>query len=77
MFNITFTAVFPNGYGEDTTAFETAETGEGEGWVEFKVDEEGEVEGFALVIDNEAYESRKRKVGGGLTEAGEAWFERA
>ena len=73
-FNVTFTAVFPDGYGRNTSAFETAETGEGEGWVEFKVDGSGEVEGFSLVVDKEAYEARKRKVGGGLTEEGEAWF---
>ncbi|EJF60227.1 beta-lactamase/transpeptidase-like protein [Dichomitus squalens LYAD-421 SS1] len=76
VFNITFTALFPNGYGQNTTAFETAETGESEGWVEFKV-AKGEVEGFSLVIDHAAYESRKRKIGSELTETGDAWFAKA
>ncbi|EJF60228.1 beta-lactamase/transpeptidase-like protein [Dichomitus squalens LYAD-421 SS1] len=76
VFNITFTALFPSGYGQNTTAFETAETGESEGWVEFKV-AKGEVEGFSLVIDHAAHESRTRKIGSELTETGDAWFAKA
>ncbi|TBU36177.1 beta-lactamase/transpeptidase-like protein [Dichomitus squalens] len=76
VFNITFTALFPNGYGQNTTAFETAETGESEGWVEFKMTQ-GEVEGFSLVIDHAAYESRTRKIGSELIETGDAWFAKA
>ena len=73
VFNIAFTALFPNGYGENTSAFETALRGEGEGMVEFEV-RDGKVQGFSLVIDEEAAVSRKRKIGGGLRGTGEAWF---
>ncbi|KAM5537319.1 hypothetical protein V8D89_009049 [Ganoderma adspersum] len=73
VFNVTFTALFPSGYGEDKRSFETAEPGEGEGTVEFEV-RDGKVQGFSLVIDQEAAAARKRKIGGGLRETGEAWF---
>lgn len=73
VFNVTFTALFPSGYGEDKHAFETAEAGEGEGTIEFEV-RDGKVQGFSLVIDKEAAVARKRKIGGGLRELGEAWF---
>ncbi|PIL26205.1 hypothetical protein GSI_11960 [Ganoderma sinense ZZ0214-1] len=73
VFNITFTALFPHGFGGDTSAFETAEEGQGEGTVEFEV-RDGKVQGFSLVIDQEAAAARKRKIGGGLRETGEAWF---
>ncbi|KAI1795412.1 beta-lactamase/transpeptidase-like protein [Ganoderma leucocontextum] len=73
VFKITFTALFPNGYGENKSAFETSEAGLGEGTVEFEV-RDGKVEGFSLVIDEDAAASRKRKIGGGLREAGDAWF---
>ncbi len=73
VFKITFTALFPNGYGENTSGFETAELGESEGTVEFEV-RDGKVQGFSLVVDKEAAASRKRKIGGGLRETGDAWF---
>ena len=73
VFKVGFPALFPNGYGENTSAFETAEKMSGEGTVEFEV-RDGKVQGFSLVIDEGAAVSRKRKIGGGLRETGDAWF---
>lgn len=71
-FSLEATAVFPNGYGKNTTAFETYETGEGEGRVEFIV-EDKKVKGFAMVFDEDAATSRS-KAGGGIEDTADAWF---
>ena len=78
VFNITFTALFPHGFGKDTSAFETAETGTSDGWVEFVVDS-GKVKGFALFIDQNAVAARKRHLGVGnaVPETADAWFAKA
>ncbi|KAI0708815.1 beta-lactamase/transpeptidase-like protein [Cerioporus squamosus] len=78
VFNITLTALFPHGFGRNTSAFETAETGTSDGWVEFVVVEE-RVKGFALFIDRDAVEARKRRAGVGeaVPESADAWFAKA
>ncbi len=78
VFNITFTALFPHGFGRNTSAFETAETSTSDGWVEFVVDE-GRVHGFALFIDRDAVEARKRRIGvdNVVLETADAWFAKA
>ncbi|KIJ11027.1 hypothetical protein PAXINDRAFT_177403 [Paxillus involutus ATCC 200175] len=47
IFEIDFTSLFPNGYGKDTTPFETGESGTAEGTAEFVI-EDGEVVGFGI-----------------------------
>ena len=81
VFNITFTAIMPHGFGRDKTPFELYETGTSGGWVEFdvakdSVGEEGIVRGFSFFTDLTACEARARKTGGGVKEAADAWFER-
>lgn len=74
VFNITFTSLFPQGYGRNTSAFEDFEVGSGDGWVEFVVRDD-KVEGFSLVLDEDAVAARARHLGGGhLSETGDAWF---
>ncbi|KAI0742466.1 beta-lactamase/transpeptidase-like protein [Daedaleopsis nitida] len=77
VFNVTFTALFPHGYGRDTSAFETYETGTSEGWAKFFV-ADGRVEGFGLVLDDDAYAARVRRasVGATVRETADVWFER-
>ncbi|KAI0640979.1 beta-lactamase/transpeptidase-like protein [Trametes meyenii] len=70
-----FTALFPQGYGKNTTAFETFETGDAEGTVEFSV-EGSKVTGFSLVIDEAAVEARRKRTGGPIRETADAWFEK-
>ncbi|KAI1795410.1 beta-lactamase/transpeptidase-like protein [Ganoderma leucocontextum] len=75
VFNFTFTALFPHGYGQNASAFEAYETGSSSGWLEFKVDKaKGTVEGFSLVGDQNACAARARKTGGALPETADAWF---
>ena len=74
-FNFTFTALFPHGYGQNTSGFSGFEL-EG-GWVEFQVDKrKGVVEGFSLVVDEDAYAARVRKLGGPLSKTADAWFRK-
>lgn len=73
-FTILMTYLFPNGYGRNTTAFETWETGSGEGTVKFVVSDAGEVEGFGLFIMEELTE--RRRIGGTIEETADAWFSR-
>jgi hypothetical protein len=47
-FNVQYTSLYPEGYGRDTTPFETAEIGTSEATAEFVV-EDGKVVGFGLV----------------------------
>ncbi|CDO69943.1 hypothetical protein BN946_scf184836.g17 [Trametes cinnabarina] len=77
-FNVTFTQIFPQGYGRNTSAFETYESGEGEGHVVFTVAAEGpEILGFALVVDQDAVAARmRRSKGASLGEAADALFFR-
>ncbi|RPD64202.1 beta-lactamase/transpeptidase-like protein [Lentinus tigrinus ALCF2SS1-7] len=75
VFNITFTALFPHGFGKNTSAFETAESGTSDGWVEFVMDGE-QVKGFALFNDQDAVEARKRHAGvrKAIPGTADAWF---
>ncbi|KAH9919588.1 beta-lactamase/transpeptidase-like protein [Fomitopsis serialis] len=78
-FGLQFTALFPEGYGENRTAFETSETGESEGRAVFVLEGEGEkarVLGFGMEIDAEAVEARKRAGAGDAKGWADAWFER-
>lgn len=72
-FGFTFTALFPHGYGKNTTAFESYETGEAEGWAEFVV-EGSKVIGFSVILDDAAAVARGRRTGGSAREIADAWF---
>ncbi|KAH9925622.1 beta-lactamase/transpeptidase-like protein [Epithele typhae] len=76
-FDATFTAIFPTGYGRNTSAFGFSETGESGGPVEFDV-RGGEVFGFSLVTDQAAVDARRRRFGEGASarEVADAWFEK-
>ncbi|KAH7929367.1 beta-lactamase/transpeptidase-like protein [Leucogyrophana mollusca] len=73
-FRVGFTSLFPNGYGIDSTPFETAEVGTSEATVEFVV-EEGKVIGFGLfglvgeVTERERIHTR-------VQDKAEVWFDR-
>ena len=71
-FGITMTYLFPNGYGRDSTAFETYESGESEGKVNFVVSDQDEVVGFGLFIMEELTE--RRRLGGTIEEIADVWF---
>ncbi|KAH9886942.1 beta-lactamase/transpeptidase-like protein [Cubamyces lactineus] len=73
-FHATFPALFPHGYGKNTSAFGTYETGS-DAWVEFAV-VDGQVEGCSLVVDEEAVTARRRRQGGALRDIADAWFEK-
>ncbi|KAH9928028.1 uncharacterized protein BXZ73DRAFT_102533 [Epithele typhae] len=73
-FDTTFTAIFPAGYGRNSSAFEFSETGESGGPVEFDV-RDGEVVGFSLITDWAAVERRFGE-GAGAREVADALFER-
>jgi len=78
-FGLQFTALFPEGYGKNRTAFETSETGESEGRAVFVLEGEGEkvrVLGFGMEIDAEAVEARKRAGARDVKEWTDAWFEK-
>ncbi|OJT11117.1 hypothetical protein TRAPUB_12401 [Trametes pubescens] len=72
-FNLTFSVVFPHGYGANTTAFEDYMVGFSQGRADFVV-EGTEVTGFALVIDEDAVVARQQRTGGTLKETADAWF---
>lgn len=73
-FELVFTALFPKGYGPDSTPFETTETGEGQGQAQFVIDE-GKIMGFALTgLVGESTE--RERLGGSVQETAEVWFER-
>ncbi|KAI0655705.1 beta-lactamase/transpeptidase-like protein [Cubamyces menziesii] len=74
VFHATFPALFPHGYGQNASAFETYET-DSDGWVEFSV-VDGKVDGFSLVVDENAVTARRRRQGGPLKEVADAWFAR-
>ncbi|KAI0334281.1 beta-lactamase/transpeptidase-like protein [Cubamyces sp. BRFM 1775] len=76
VFHVTFPALFPHGYGKDTSAFETYETGS-DGWAEFSI-VNGKVDGFSLVVDEDAVAARRKRRGKNVTlkDVADAWFEK-
>lgn len=68
------TYLFPNGYGQNKTAFETHETGDERGLLEFAL-EDGKVIGFGVFGLNGQTADRKSN-GGNLKEAADVWFDR-
>ncbi|EPS99304.1 hypothetical protein FOMPIDRAFT_1164237 [Fomitopsis schrenkii] len=78
-FSVLITSLFPEGYGANTTAFETSESGESEARAVFVVGgagEKTEVHGFGIEIDAEAVEARKRAGARDVRDWSDAWFER-
>lgn len=78
-FDLQFTSLFPAGYGANTTAFETSESGESEARAVFVLEGEGEkavVLGFGMEIDSEAIEARRRAGAKDIREWADAWFEK-
>lgn len=78
-FDLGFTALFPHGYGRNTSAFETFETGDAEGQAVFVVEEKNgkkTVKGFGLLIDQDAVAERKRMIGTSVEQYADAWFEK-
>ncbi|EPS99303.1 hypothetical protein FOMPIDRAFT_114665 [Fomitopsis schrenkii] len=78
-FSVQFTSLFPEGYGANTTAFETAESGEIDASAVFVLGGEGEnatVFGFGMEIDEDAVAARKRAGARDLEEWADAWFEK-
>lgn len=71
-FNVALTALFPSGYGNDKTPFETFERGLYGGYAEFVV-ENGKVIGMGL--NDYGMESKKGKEVG-VQEGAMAWFEK-
>ena len=72
-FAAVFPALFPNGYGKDTSPFEFWDSQISVGRAEFIV-EDGTVVGFALVTEEQAAAARLRRSVGGVKESGDAWF---
>ncbi|GBE87232.1 beta-lactamase/transpeptidase-like protein [Sparassis crispa] len=78
-FAIIATALFPRGYGQNKSAFETWEPATSEGRAVFMVEEEEgkqRVKGFSLIIHAEATEYRKRRGLSGVKDLEDAWFEK-
>ncbi|RPD53640.1 beta-lactamase/transpeptidase-like protein [Lentinus tigrinus ALCF2SS1-7] len=68
------TILFPNGYGRDTSAFETGVIYV-KGTAEFVVDEtKGKVVGFGMMVYKDAVEVRRRRRGEEVQECADAWF---
>ena len=74
IFEIYFTSLYPNGYGKDTTPFETKETGSAEGLAEFVI-EDGKVVGFGIsgLVDQLTERARKYET---VQDRAEAWFDK-
>ncbi|CCL99820.1 uncharacterized protein FIBRA_01844 [Fibroporia radiculosa] len=76
-FGLELTAVFPHGYGANSSAFETLETGEGEGRAVFVVEDfpgdVKKVKGFGLILDTDAVAARARDHTA-VEEIADAWF---
>ncbi|KAH0826361.1 hypothetical protein J3R83DRAFT_5323 [Lanmaoa asiatica] len=74
IFNIHFTSLYPNGYGKDTTPFETREIGPTEGLAEFVV-EDGKVVGFGMsgLVGRVTERARKYE---GVRDRAEVWFDK-
>lgn len=78
-FGLVMTALFPGGYGQNTSAFETWESGTSEGTAMFiveKVNGESRVKGFGMTIHDEVLELRKQRGLVGVHALADAWFER-
>ena len=78
-FDLQFTTLFPHGYGANTTAFETAQSGESDGQVVFVLEGEGaeaSVVGFGMELDADAVEARKRAGATDVRDWADAWFEK-
>lgn len=77
-FNVVLTYLFPEGYGKDTSAFETWETGEGEARAMFVVDRSGgkaRVVGFGLFgLGSPGEVTERERIGGNVEETADAWF---
>ncbi|KAI0669553.1 beta-lactamase/transpeptidase-like protein [Trametes maxima] len=74
-FGLVFPRLFPQGYGQNTTAFEFYDSVISVGRVEFVV-EEGQVSGFAMITDEAAATARARRTAGTVHDVGDAWFEK-
>lgn len=75
VFDLTATYIFPEGYGENKTPFETMVTGQA-GVEALFVVENGGVKGFAVNgFVGEMTESQR--IGGTIKETAEIWFEKA
>lgn len=73
-FQIYFTSLYPNGYGKDTTPFETAGVGPSNGLAEFVV-EDGKVVGFGIsgLVDRLTERARKYE---SVQDRAEVWFDK-
>ncbi|KAI0645099.1 beta-lactamase/transpeptidase-like protein [Trametes meyenii] len=74
-FGLVFPQLFPQGYGQNTTAFEFYDSVISVGRVEFVVDN-GQVSGFAMITDEAAAAARSRRTTGTVRDVGDAWFEK-
>lgn len=76
-FNVSFTALFPQGYGKSNTPFETYEMDSYNGQAEFLVDKSGEnVLGFGLFIPDGTGQSAIMVDARSIRESSAAWFEK-
>lgn len=74
-FGLVFPRLFPEGYGENKTAFEFYDSVVSVGRVEFEV-EGGQVQGFALITQEDAAAARAERTNGTIREIGDAWFDK-
>ncbi|CAL1697760.1 unnamed protein product [Somion occarium] len=79
-FKLVITYLFPEGYGKDTSPFETYESGEAEGTARFVVSNKEttrtkSVEGFGL-FDMVGEVTERQRKGGTIEDTAEVWFER-
>lgn len=74
IFQIYLTSLYPNGYGKDTTPFETREIGTTEGLAEF-VFEDGEVVGFGIsgLVGQLTERARQYET---VQDRAEVWFDK-
>ncbi|KAI0075191.1 beta-lactamase/transpeptidase-like protein [Panus rudis PR-1116 ss-1] len=72
--NITFTYLFPHGYGKDTSPFETFETGSSQGMVQFVTKGKSEMVGFGLFLVHEV--TMRRRIGGTVEDIADVWFRK-
>ncbi|KAL1945494.1 hypothetical protein VTO73DRAFT_2345 [Trametes versicolor] len=74
-FGLVFPRLFPEGYGENKTAFEFYDSVVSVGRVEFEV-EGGQVQGFAMITQADAAAARAERTNGAIREIGDAWFDK-
>lgn len=74
IFQIYLTSLYPNGYGKDTTPFETSEVGTTEGLAEFVV-EDDKVVGFGIsgLVGQLTEQARKHET---VQDRAEVWFDK-